>query len=92
MKKRTWILVAGLAIATGLTLSQAQAEDGVWGARISLDGRSVIDIVDATESGCLAQVAAYREAIVIEPCHAVQAAAITDDNDWRRSPINRPRR
>lgn len=92
MKKRTWPMVAGLVIAAGMVLSLAQAEDGVWVARISLDGRSTIDIIDSTESGCLAQVAAYREAVVVEPCQVVRAAEITDDNDWRRSPINRPRR
>ena len=37
MKKRTWPMVAGLVIAAGMVLSQAQAEDGVWVARISLD-------------------------------------------------------
>lgn len=92
MNTRTWTLVAGLAITAGLALSQAQAEDGVWVARISLDGRSVIDIVDATESGCVTQVAAYREAVVVEPCHAVQAAAITDPNDANKSTRVRPRR
>lgn len=92
MKKRTGPLVAGLVVVVGISLSQAQAEDGFWAARISLDGRSTIDIIDSTESGCLAQVAAHHQAVVVEPCQRIQAAAITDDNDWRRSPINRPRR
>ncbi len=92
MKNKRWALLVALVATIGPLLSQAQAEDGVWVARITVDGRTSIDIVDATESGCLAQVAEYREAVVVEPCQVVQAAAITDPNDANKSTRVRPRR
>lgn len=84
--------IAGLTVllATGL----AYAEDSVWVATISLDGRNAIEIVDAAEAGCNAQVAQYIDAIVVEGCHAESMSLrITDPNDANKSTRTvRPRR
>jgi len=89
MKHFAWALAGALTIVAGL----AYAQDDVWVARISIDGRTTVDIVDTTEAGCNAQVAAYRDVVVIEPCQSVQAAAITDPNDVNKGVrSNRPRR
>ena len=85
------IRTAGLALllATGL----AYAEDIVWVATISLDGRTTVDIVDATEAGCHAQIAQYANVVVVEPCQPFGASAITDPNDANKSTRTvRPRR
>jgi hypothetical protein len=80
---------AGVALL--LVTGFAYAEDIAWVGTISLDGRATVDIVDTTEAGCNAQVAAYRDVVVIESCRPVSPSAITDDNDHnrrRRNPGN----
>jgi hypothetical protein len=88
MKPYAWTLAGALTIVAGIALAQ----ESVWVATISTDGRTLIDIVDTTEAGCLAQVAAYREVVVIEPCQLIEASAITDPNDANKSTRVRPRR
>jgi len=88
MKHFAWTLAGALTIIAGI----AQAQEAFWVATISTDGRTLIDIVDTTEAGCLAQVAAYREAVVIEPCQPIEASAITDPYDANKSMRVRPRR
>ena len=84
--------IAGLTVllATGL----AYAEDNVWVATISLDGRTIVDIVDTTEAGCNAQLAQLANAVVVEACHVESAPLrITDPNDANKSTRTvRPRR
>lgn len=63
------IRTAGVALL--LVTGFAHAEDIVWTATISLEGRTTVGIVDATEAGCNAQVVAYREVVVVQPCQPI---------------------
>ncbi|MBX3712725.1 MAG: hypothetical protein KF800_12250 [Lysobacter sp.] len=68
--KHAWTLPAALLFATGT----AYAEDIVWTASIAQDARTVIAIVDATETGCKAQVAQYANAVIVEACQPTAAS------------------
>lgn len=88
MTASQWVFSAALLVAA----MDVSARDIVWVATVSPDSRSSIDIIDATESGCLAQVAAHRQAVAVEPCQMVQSVAITDPNDANKRARTRPRR
>jgi hypothetical protein len=64
------VFSAVLLVAAG----DASAGDLVWSATVSTDGRSTLEIVDATEAGCNAQVVAYREVVVVQPCQPIEAS------------------
>ncbi len=74
------IRTAGVALL--LVTGFAHAEDIAWTATISLDGRTTVGIVDATEAGCNAQVAAYREVVVVQPCQPIEASRVGGGGSW----------
>ena len=83
-----------LSAALLLTSGAVSADDILWAATISPDGRTTVDIVDATEAGCNAQLAQLANAVVVEACHVESAPLrITDPNDANKSTRTvRPRR
>ncbi|MFZ5638552.1 MAG: hypothetical protein ACOY82_18390 [Pseudomonadota bacterium] len=88
--KHAWTLSAALLLVAGAV----SAEDIVWTATISLDGRTTVDVVDATEAGCNAQIAELGQVAIIEACHPIEASRIQDDGTGGRgsSRTLKPRR
>lgn len=83
---------AALAVAVVLSSampSLAAAEDPLWTAVIAIDedglGASGVRVITESAGDCAAELAFYRDAVVIEPCQPVIGpSAITDDNDYPR--------
>ena len=79
-----------LSAALLLTSGAVSADDILWAATISPDGRTTVDIVDATEAGCNAQIAQSRDAVVVQPCQpadASRASGVGIGSDTSLSPI-----
>lgn len=80
--RMAWMLVALIAVAGHAVAAT------VWTAELNVEEALEVytaRIVAASEEDCLAQMSAYRGAVVIESCHPVEASAITDPNDANRT-------
>ena len=95
MKKTVETLLVPIMVAAVIALPLSVfAADPLWVAKLSvsddLRGSTTIDVVAGSEAECRSDVAAYRDAVVIEDCHPVGPSAITDDNDYNRTPPKKP--